>query len=72
MGGSLTFSGERPNSKLVADLGASGLTNRQVAARLFITPETVEASLARVYRKLSIRSHAELGARLASAEREPL
>jgi Bacterial regulatory proteins, luxR family len=41
-------------------------------ARLFISPKTVEANLARVYRKLGIRSRAELGARLASAEREAL
>jgi len=60
------------SEKLVADFAASGLTNREVAARLFISPKTVEANLARVYRKLGIRSRAELGARLASAEREPL
>ena len=60
------------SEKLVADLAASGLTNRQVAARLFISPKTVEANLARVYRKLGIGSRAELGARLATAEREPL
>jgi DNA-binding NarL/FixJ family response regulator len=60
------------SEKLVADLAASGLTNRQVAARLFISPKTVEANLARVYRKLGIRSRAELGARLASAEPEAL
>jgi DNA-binding CsgD family transcriptional regulator len=46
----------------VADLAASGLTNRQVAAQLFMSPKTVEANLARVYRKLGIRSRAELGA----------
>jgi DNA-binding CsgD family transcriptional regulator len=61
-GGGLTES-----EKLVADLAASGLTNKQVAARLFISPKTVEANLARVYRKLGIHSRAELGARLASA-----
>jgi DNA-binding CsgD family transcriptional regulator len=60
------------SEKLVADLAASGLTNRQVAARLFISPKTVEANLARVYRKLGIRSRAELGARLGSATGEPL
>ena len=57
------------SEKLVAGLAASGLTNRQVAARLFMSPKTVEANLARVYRKLSIHSRAELGARLAGAER---
>ena len=59
------------SEKLVADLAASGLTNRQVAARLFISPKTVEANLVRVYRKLGIGSRAELGARLASNEHAP-
>jgi DNA-binding CsgD family transcriptional regulator len=45
----------------VAELAASGMTNRAVAAALFISPKTVEANLARVYRKLDIHSRAELG-----------
>ncbi len=49
----------------VAELAASGLTNREVAAALFISPKTVESSLARAYRKLGIRSRAELGALIA-------
>jgi DNA-binding NarL/FixJ family response regulator len=53
------------SEKLVANLAASGLTNREVAAQLFMSPKTVEANLVRVYRKLGIRSRAELGARLA-------
>jgi len=48
----------------VAELAASGLANREVAAKLFMSPKTVEANLARVYRKLDIHSRAELGARL--------
>ncbi len=48
----------------VAELAASGLTNREVAARLFISPKTVEAHLAHAYRKLDIHSRAALGARL--------
>ena len=48
----------------VAELAASGLTNREVAAQAFISPKTVEANLARVYRKLGIRSRAELGAHI--------
>jgi DNA-binding CsgD family transcriptional regulator len=67
--------GGRPTSALaltaaeqrVAELVAGGLTNREVAARLFISPKTVESSLARVYRKLEVRSRAELGARIALA-----
>jgi DNA-binding NarL/FixJ family response regulator len=48
----------------VAELAASGMTNRDMAAKLFISSKTVEANLARVYRKLSIGSRAELGERL--------
>ncbi|MCT7661833.1 ATP-binding protein [Mycobacterium deserti] len=45
----------------VAELAASGVTNREMAAVLFISPKTVEANLSRIYRKLNIRSRAELG-----------
>ena len=51
----------------VAELAATGLTNREVAAKAFMSPKTVEANLARVYRKLGIHSRAELGARIAGA-----
>jgi DNA-binding CsgD family transcriptional regulator len=53
----------------VADLAASGQTNRQVAHALFVSHRTVEANLARVYRKLGVSSRAELGA--AMARRKP-
>jgi len=64
--------GTRPPSSLelsaterrVAELAAAGLTNRQVAERCFMSPKTVEANLVRIYRKLSIKSRAELGARM--------
>jgi len=49
----------------VAVLAARGLTNREVAAALFMSPKTVEANLSRAYRKLGIRSRAELGAQMA-------
>ena len=55
----------------VAELAATGLTNRQVAEAAFISPKTVEANLARVYRKLGIRSRAELGARMAKRAGSP-
>jgi DNA-binding CsgD family transcriptional regulator len=50
-----------PSEQRVAELAATGLTNREVAAALFISPKTVEANLARIYRKLGIASRAELG-----------
>ena len=39
------------------------MTNREVAAALFMSPKTVEANLTRAYGKLGISSRAELGAR---------
>lgn len=54
------------SERRVAELLASGLTRREVAAQLFISPKTVEATLARVYRKLDIHSRAELGRHMAS------
>jgi DNA-binding CsgD family transcriptional regulator len=53
----------------VAELAARGLTNREVAQQLFLAAKTVEANLARVYRKLGIASRAELGARLGRPQR---
>jgi DNA-binding CsgD family transcriptional regulator len=49
----------------VAELAASGLTNREIAQAAFMSVKTVEANLARIYRKLGIHSRAELGARMA-------
>lgn len=51
----------------VAELAAAGRTNREVAAALFLSPKTVEANLARAYRKLGVRSRAELGRVMALA-----
>jgi DNA-binding NarL/FixJ family response regulator len=45
----------------VAELAASGHTNRDVASKLFVGTNTVEASLTQVYRKLGVHSRAELG-----------
>jgi DNA-binding CsgD family transcriptional regulator len=52
----------------VADLAASGKTNREVGDILFVSAKTVEATLARVYRKLGIRSRAELGQTMGRPE----
>jgi DNA-binding NarL/FixJ family response regulator len=48
----------------VAELAATGMTNRDVATSLFISVKTVEVNLTRIYRKLDIHSRAELGRRL--------
>lgn len=54
-----------PSERQVAELAASGMTNREVAERLYLSPKTVEAHLARAYAKLGIRSRAELGRLMA-------
>ncbi len=51
---------------LIAGLVAEGRTNREVAAALFLTEHSVETALTRVYRKLGVRSRAELTRLLAS------
>jgi DNA-binding CsgD family transcriptional regulator/tetratricopeptide (TPR) repeat protein len=52
--------------KQIAALIAEGLTNREAAARLFVTEHTVEAALVRIYVKLGVRSRSELARRLIS------
>jgi DNA-binding CsgD family transcriptional regulator len=47
----------------IAALAAEGFRNQQIADRVFVSPKTVEANLARIYRKLGVRSRAELAAR---------
>ena len=48
----------------VARLTATGLTNRQIAAELFITENTVETNLKRIYRELGVHSRTELAGKL--------
>jgi DNA-binding CsgD family transcriptional regulator len=48
----------------IAALAASGATNREVAAHMFLSPKTVETHLSRVYRKLDVRSRTELAGRM--------
>ncbi|WP_353950452.1 AAA family ATPase [Knoellia sp. S7-12] len=44
---------------------ARGLTNKEIAAALFLSPKTVERHLSSVYRKRGLRSRAELAAAFA-------
>ena len=48
----------------VAQLVADGMSNREVAAALFVSEKTVEATVSRVLAKLAIRSRAGLARRL--------
>jgi DNA-binding CsgD family transcriptional regulator/tetratricopeptide (TPR) repeat protein len=49
-----------PSERRVAELAASGMTNRQIAQSLFVTVKTVEAHLSATYGKLDIGSRREL------------
>jgi len=50
----------------VAQLVAAGLTNREIATRLCLSPKTVEAHLARVFTRLGVKSRAGVAQQLAT------
>jgi DNA-binding CsgD family transcriptional regulator len=56
-----------PSERRVAEMAASGMTNRQIAQSLFLTVKTIEAHLAAAYDKLGIRSRQQLPGVLAAA-----
>jgi DNA-binding CsgD family transcriptional regulator len=56
-----------PAERRVAELVAEGRSNKEVAAALVVSVHTVEAALTRVYRKLGVRSRAELARRFAES-----
>jgi DNA-binding CsgD family transcriptional regulator len=56
--------------RTVAELVAQGLTNREVAARIFVSPHTVSFHLRKVFRKLGIRSRVDLTRASVHRERD--
>jgi DNA-binding CsgD family transcriptional regulator len=58
--GSLT-----PSERRIAELAATGQSNREIAQALFVTPKTVEYHLRNAYRKLDIQTRGELAGALA-------
>jgi DNA-binding CsgD family transcriptional regulator len=57
-----------PQELQIALVVAEGMTNREIAARLFLSPKTVEFHLTRIYRKLAIHSRSELVRRMLSVD----
>jgi DNA-binding CsgD family transcriptional regulator len=49
-----------PRERQVASMAASGLTNGEIATRLFVTASTVEFHLNKVFRKLGITSRKQI------------
>jgi DNA-binding NarL/FixJ family response regulator len=58
-----------PSERRVAELAASGPTNREIAQALFVTQRTIEVHLTSIYRKLGISSRSQLAAALADSPR---
>jgi DNA-binding CsgD family transcriptional regulator len=54
------------SERRIVGLVVAGRTNDEVAQRLLVSPQTVEWSLTKVYRKLRVRSRTELAAKLGS------
>ena len=52
-----------PHELQVARLVVGGASNRDLAAKLFISPRTVESHLTSIFRKLGVRNRQELAAR---------
>ena len=61
-----------PQELQIARLAASGLSNREIADRLFLSNRTVGAHMYRLFPKLGIVSRSDLGRALASVEPAPM
>ncbi|MEV0460918.1 AAA family ATPase [Catellatospora methionotrophica] len=53
----------------IVGLATGGASNREIAATLFLSVKTVEATLTRLYRRTGVRSRAQLHHLLGTAER---
>jgi DNA-binding CsgD family transcriptional regulator len=57
-----------PQELQIARLAADGLSNREIAARLLLSPRSVDSHLSRAYRKAGVSSRAELTRLILTSE----
>src|SRR5215204_3379585 len=55
----------------IADLLVEGLTNKEIAERLFLSTETIKSYVARILRKLGARNRVQAAVLLATGETRP-
>ncbi len=70
----LVFSGVEaltPSERRVAAMATEGMTNRDIAQALFVTPRAVEVHLSSTYRKLGISSRSQLPQALGALAKAP-
>lgn len=56
----LTQKGLSHREAEVAELVSKGLSNKEVASQLFVTEKTVKFHLTNIYKKMSVKSRAQL------------
>jgi DNA-binding CsgD family transcriptional regulator len=55
----------------IAALAAEGLSNKEIASALFVTPKTVGTQLSRIYRKVGVHSRTELARHISREDETP-